>query len=90
MIVVLHCSCKMFETPTFIKENSLSGNIGFLEEAQNVTSVGCTNVIQVDFCFVVILIDSQLSWNVLLLLCIVSKLHWFVILPGNNEDEVNI
>ena len=50
--------------------------------------MGCTNVIQVDFCFVVILIDSQLSWNVLLLLCIVSKLHsGFVILPGNNEDE---
>ena len=48
--------------------------------------MGCTNVIQVDFRFVVILIDSQLSWNVLLLLCIVSKLHsWFVILPGNNE-----
>ena len=40
---------------------------------------------------VVILIDSQLSWNVLLLLCIVSKLHsWFVILPGNNEDEMNV
>ena len=46
--------------------------------------------IQVDFCFVVILIDSQVSWNVLLLLCIVSKLHWFVILPGNNEDEMKI
>ena len=47
--------------------------------------------IQVDFRFVVILIDSQLSWNVLLLLCIVSKLHsWFVILPGNNEDQLNI
>ena len=47
--------------------------------------------IQVDFCFVVILIDSQLSWNVLLSLCIVSKLHsWFVILPGNNEDQLNI
>ena len=44
--------------------------------------------IQVVFCFVVILIDSQLSWNVLLLLCIVSKLYsWFVILPGNNEDQ---
>ena len=90
MVVVLHCSCKMFETPTFIKVNSLSGNIGFLEWA-HVTSVGCTNVIQVDFCFVVILIDSQLSWNVLLSLCIVSKLHsWFVILPGNNEDQLNI
>ena len=74
----------MFETPTFIKVNSLSGG-------SNVTSVGCTNVIQVDFRFVVILIDSQLSWNVLLLLCIVSKLHsWFLILPGNNEDEMNI
>ena len=47
--------------------------------------------IQVDFHFVVILIDIQLSWNVLLLLCIVSKLHsWFVILPGNNEDQLNI
>ena len=47
--------------------------------------------IQVDFCFVVILIDSQLSWNALLLLCIVSKLHsWFVMLPGNNEGELNI
>ena len=47
--------------------------------------------IQVDLRFVVILIDSQLSWNVLLMLCIVSKLHsWFVILPGNNEDQLNI
>ena len=48
--------------------------------------------IQVDFCFVVILIDSQLSWNVLLLLlCIVSKLHsGFEILPGNNEDQLKI
>ena len=47
--------------------------------------------IQVDFRFVVILIDSQLSWNVLLLLCMVSKLHsWFVIFPGNNEDELKI
>ena len=46
--------------------------------------------IQVDFRFVVILIDSQLSWNVLLSLCIVSKLHWFVILVGSNEDEMNI
>ena len=48
--------------------------------------------IQVDFRFVVILIDSQLSWNVLLLLCIVmiSRLHWFVILPGNNEEELKI
>ena len=47
--------------------------------------------IQVDFSFVVILIDSQVSWKVLLLLCIVSKLHsWFVILPGNNEDQLNI
>ena len=47
--------------------------------------------IQVDFRFVVILIDSQVSWNVLLSLCIVSKLHsWFVILPGNNEDQLKI
>ena len=47
--------------------------------------------IQVEFHFTVILIDSQLSWNALLLLCIVSKLHsWFVILPGNNEDQLKI
>ena len=47
--------------------------------------------IRVDFRFVVILIDSQLSWNVLLFLCIVSKLHsGFEILPRNNEDHLNI
>ena len=80
----------MFETPIFRKVNSLSRNIwvGFVEGAQNVTSAGwnsgwfsfCSNF---DWW-------STNSWNVLLLLCIVSRLHWFVILPGINEDQLNI
>ena len=93
MIVVLHCICKMFETPTFIKVNKqpLSWK-HFIKVFLRGLKMSHLQVgIQVDFCFVVILIDSQLSWNVLLLLCIVSKLHsWFVILPGNNEDQLNI
>ena len=93
MIVVLHCICKMFETPTFIKVNKqpLSWK-HFIKVFLRGLKMSHLQVgIQVDFCFVVILIDSQLSWNILLLLCIVSKLHsWFVILPGNNEDEMNI
>ena len=88
MIVVIHCICKMFETPTFIKVNKqpLRKQVFLRGLKMSHLQVG----IQVDFCFVVILIDSQLSCNVLLLLCIVSKLHWFVILPGNNEGELKI
>ena len=94
MIVVLHCICKMFETPTFIKVNKqpLSWK-HFIKVFLRGLKMSHLQVgIQVDFCFVVILIDSQLSWNVLLLLlCIVSKLHsGFEILPGNNEDQLKI
>ena len=82
----------MFETPIFRKVNSLSRNIrvGFVEGAQNVTSVGW-NSGRFSFC-------SNFDWQsaflecfVIVALCIVSKLHsWFVILPGNNEDQLNI
>ena len=65
MIVVLHCICKMFETPTVIKVNEqpLSWK-HFIKVFLRGLKMSHLQVgIQVDFCFVVILIDGQLSWK---------------------------